>query len=133
MQLAKRLQLIKPSPTLMVTVQVAALRRQGIEVIDFGAGDFTASLEELALLRALPPGVARRRGEALLALIAAAAASGEMPPESSGMPRLVSAHLNVYVRPDSPVQPCLPKKNKSMGSSPNRIGVECLSDTVNEP
>lgn len=39
MQLAKRLQLIKPSPTLMVTVQVAALRRQGVEVIDFGAGE----------------------------------------------------------------------------------------------
>ncbi len=39
MHLAKRLQLIKPSPTLMVTVQVAALRRQGIEVIDFGAGE----------------------------------------------------------------------------------------------
>ncbi|MBI3798528.1 MAG: pyridoxal phosphate-dependent aminotransferase [Deltaproteobacteria bacterium] len=39
MNLAKRLQLIKPSPTLMVTVQVAALRRQGIEVIDFGAGE----------------------------------------------------------------------------------------------
>ncbi len=39
MKLAKRLSLIKPSPTLMVTVQVAALRRQGIEVIDFGAGE----------------------------------------------------------------------------------------------
>ena len=39
MQLAKRLQLIKPSPTLMVTVRVAELRRQGIEVIDFGAGE----------------------------------------------------------------------------------------------
>jgi aspartate aminotransferase len=39
MNLATRLQLIKPSPTLMVTVQVAALRRQGIEVIDFGAGE----------------------------------------------------------------------------------------------
>lgn len=39
MTLAKRLQLIKPSPTLMVTVQVATLRRQGIEVIDFGAGE----------------------------------------------------------------------------------------------
>lgn len=39
MNLAKRLQLIKPSPTLMVTVQVAALRRQGVEVIDFGAGE----------------------------------------------------------------------------------------------
>ncbi len=39
MNLAKRLQLIKPSPTLMVTVQVAALRRQGIAVIDFGAGE----------------------------------------------------------------------------------------------
>ncbi len=39
MNLARRLQLIKPSPTLMVTVQVAALRRQGIEVIDFGAGE----------------------------------------------------------------------------------------------
>jgi aspartate aminotransferase len=39
MNLAKRLRFIKPSPTLMVTVQVAALRRQGIEVIDFGAGE----------------------------------------------------------------------------------------------
>ncbi len=39
MNLAKRLQLIKPSPTLMVTVKVAALRREGIEVIDFGAGE----------------------------------------------------------------------------------------------
>ena len=39
MNLAKRLQLIKPSPTLMATVQVAALRRQGIEVVDFGAGE----------------------------------------------------------------------------------------------
>jgi aspartate aminotransferase len=39
MKLAKRLSLIKPSPTLMVTVQVAALRREGIEVIDFGAGE----------------------------------------------------------------------------------------------
>jgi aspartate aminotransferase len=39
MKLAKRLQLIKPSPTLMVTVQVAALRRQGVEVVDFGAGE----------------------------------------------------------------------------------------------
>lgn len=39
MKLAKRLSLIKPSPTLMVTVQVAALRRQGVEVIDFGAGE----------------------------------------------------------------------------------------------
>ena len=39
MTLATRLQLIKPSPTLMVTVQVAALRRQGIAVIDFGAGE----------------------------------------------------------------------------------------------
>jgi aspartate aminotransferase len=39
MNLAKRLELIKPSPTLMVTVKVAALRREGIEVIDFGAGE----------------------------------------------------------------------------------------------
>jgi aspartate aminotransferase len=39
MNLAKRLQLIKPSPTLMVTVKVAALRREGVEVIDFGAGE----------------------------------------------------------------------------------------------
>jgi aspartate aminotransferase len=39
MNLAKRLQFIKPSPTLMVTVQVAALRRQGVEVVDFGAGE----------------------------------------------------------------------------------------------
>ena len=36
MRLAKRLELIKPSPTLMVTVKVAALRREGITVIDFG-------------------------------------------------------------------------------------------------
>jgi aspartate aminotransferase len=39
MRLAKRLELIKPSPTLMVTVKVAALRREGITVIDFGAGE----------------------------------------------------------------------------------------------
>ncbi len=39
MRLALRLQKIKPSPTLMVTVKVAALRRKGIEVIDFGAGE----------------------------------------------------------------------------------------------
>lgn len=39
MHLATRLQLIKPSPTAMVTIQVAALRRQGIAVIDFGAGE----------------------------------------------------------------------------------------------
>ncbi len=39
MNLAKRLQLIKPSPTLMVTVKVAALRREGLEVVDFGAGE----------------------------------------------------------------------------------------------
>lgn len=38
-QLAKRLSLIKPSPTLAVTAQVAALGRQGISVIDFGAGE----------------------------------------------------------------------------------------------
>lgn len=38
-QLAKRLSLIKPSPTLAVTAQVAALDRQGISVIDFGAGE----------------------------------------------------------------------------------------------
>ena len=54
MQLAKRLQLIKPSPTLMVTVQVAALRRQGIEVIDFGAGepdfDTPEHIKEAAIL-----------------------------------------------------------------------------------
>ena len=39
MRLAKRLELVKPSPTLMVTVKVAALRREGITVIDFGAGE----------------------------------------------------------------------------------------------
>ena len=39
MNLSSRLQLIKPSPTAMVTIQVAALRRQGIAVIDFGAGE----------------------------------------------------------------------------------------------
>jgi len=53
MNLAKRLQLIKPSPTLMVTVQVAALRRQGIDVIDFGAGepdfDTPAHIKEVAI------------------------------------------------------------------------------------
>ncbi len=38
-QLAERLSLIKPSPTLAVTAQVAALGRQGISVIDFGAGE----------------------------------------------------------------------------------------------
>ena len=39
MRLAPRLEQVKPSPTLMVTVKVAALRREGIEVIDFGAGE----------------------------------------------------------------------------------------------
>ena len=39
MHLAPRLEQVKPSPTLMVTVKVAALRREGIEVIDFGAGE----------------------------------------------------------------------------------------------
>ena len=39
MRLAKRLELIKPSSTLMVTVKVAALRREGVDVIDFGAGE----------------------------------------------------------------------------------------------
>ena len=39
MRLAPRLDQVKPSPTLMVTVKVAALRREGIEVIDFGAGE----------------------------------------------------------------------------------------------
>ena len=39
MKLAERLSLIKPSPTLAVTSQVAALSRQGIEVVDFGAGE----------------------------------------------------------------------------------------------
>jgi ribonuclease D len=48
------------------------------------AAAIPCSLEELTVLRALPPGVVRRRGEELLALIAAAASSGEVPPESSG-------------------------------------------------
>ena len=39
MRLSPRLDQVKPSPTLMVTVKVAALRREGIEVIDFGAGE----------------------------------------------------------------------------------------------
>ena len=39
MRLAPRLEKVKPSPTLMVTVKVAALRRKGIEVIDFGTGE----------------------------------------------------------------------------------------------
>lgn len=39
MKLAERLSLIKPSPTLAVTSQVAALSRQGITVVDFGAGE----------------------------------------------------------------------------------------------
>lgn len=34
-----RLGKVKPSPTLMVTMKVAALRREGIQVIDFGAGE----------------------------------------------------------------------------------------------
>ena len=38
-QLAERLSLIKPSPTLAVTAQVAALGRQASAVIDFGAGE----------------------------------------------------------------------------------------------
>ena len=55
MNLAKRLQLIKPSPTLMVTVQVAALRRQGIEVIESSmrrhAGKFVTVTDELLTLK----------------------------------------------------------------------------------
>lgn len=39
MDISRRLQAIKPSPTMAVTGQVAALRRQGVAVIDFGAGE----------------------------------------------------------------------------------------------
>ncbi len=39
METSRRLQTIKPSPTLAVTAKVVALRRQGITVIDFGTGE----------------------------------------------------------------------------------------------
>lgn len=39
MRLSDRLSLIKPSATMMVTEKASALRSQGIDVIDFGAGE----------------------------------------------------------------------------------------------
>ncbi|GIW43260.1 MAG: aminotransferase [Candidatus Binatia bacterium] len=39
MQLSERVKWIKPSATLAVTEKAAALRRQGVEVIDLGAGE----------------------------------------------------------------------------------------------
>lgn len=39
MQLSERVKWVKPSATLAVTEKAAALRRQGIEVIDLGAGE----------------------------------------------------------------------------------------------
>ena len=39
MKLSSRLNLIKPSATLMVTERATALRAQGVDLIDFGAGE----------------------------------------------------------------------------------------------
>ena len=39
MKLSKRAQMIKPSPTLAITVKAKAMRAQGIDVISFGAGE----------------------------------------------------------------------------------------------
>jgi aspartate aminotransferase len=39
MKLSERSQLIKPSPTLAVTAKASALKAQGIDVVDFGAGE----------------------------------------------------------------------------------------------
>jgi aspartate aminotransferase len=39
MQLSSRLSLIKPSATMVVTEKAAALRTQGVDLIDFGAGE----------------------------------------------------------------------------------------------
>src|SRR5574341_100168 len=39
MQLSSRLRLIKPSATMVVTEKATALRAQGVDVIDFGAGE----------------------------------------------------------------------------------------------
>lgn len=39
MKLSERSRLIKPSPTLAVTAKASALKAQGVDVIDFGAGE----------------------------------------------------------------------------------------------
>ncbi|OGQ07492.1 MAG: aspartate aminotransferase [Deltaproteobacteria bacterium RIFCSPLOWO2_12_FULL_40_28] len=39
MNLSKRVQRIKPSPTLAITAQAATLKAQGIDVVSFGAGE----------------------------------------------------------------------------------------------
>jgi len=39
MQISKRVQLIKPSPTLAIDAKAKALKQQGIDVINFGAGE----------------------------------------------------------------------------------------------
>jgi len=39
MKLSERSKLIKPSPTLAVTAKASALKAQGIDVVDFGAGE----------------------------------------------------------------------------------------------
>jgi len=39
MKLASRVSLIKPSPTLVITAKAAALRAEGRDVVDFGAGE----------------------------------------------------------------------------------------------
>ena len=39
MKLASRINLIKPSPTLVITAKAAALRAEGRDIIDFGAGE----------------------------------------------------------------------------------------------
>ncbi|HVN85814.1 MAG TPA: pyridoxal phosphate-dependent aminotransferase [Candidatus Binatia bacterium] len=59
MNLSERVRLIKPSATMAVTEQAAALRAQGIELIDFGAGepDFdTPENIKQAAVRALAAG-----------------------------------------------------------------------------
>ncbi|MFM7736444.1 MAG: pyridoxal phosphate-dependent aminotransferase [Alphaproteobacteria bacterium] len=62
MRLAKRIGLIKPSATLAVTAEVARLRAQGTQVIDFGAGepDFdTPQRIKDAAVRALAAGATK--------------------------------------------------------------------------
>jgi len=39
MKLASRVSLIKPSPTLVITAKAAALRAEGRDIVDFGAGE----------------------------------------------------------------------------------------------
>ncbi len=62
MRLASRIRLVKPSATLAVTAEVARLRANGVEVIDFGAGepDFdTPQRIKDAAVRALAAGATK--------------------------------------------------------------------------